>query len=123
MCSLAAHATDGWSNTFRGEVIGADQLELWARGLEEFRAARAKYRAAQFLDVDYADFTADPLGTVESVYEHFGLDYSDAAAAAIRALHAEPASGASKPAHRYSLADFGLTAERVDERFGGDSRG
>ena len=123
MCSLAAHATDGWSNTFRGKVIGADQLELWARGLAEFGAARAKYSPAQFLDVDYTDFTADPVGTVESVYEHFGLDYSDAAAIAVRALHAEASQGASKPAHRYSLADFGLTGEQVDERFGGDTRG
>jgi LPS sulfotransferase NodH len=123
MCSLAAHATDGWSNTFRGKVIGSDQLELWARGLEEFGAARAKYPQAQFLDVDYADFTADPVRTVASVYEHFGLDYSDAAAAAIRALHAEAAHGSSKPAHQYSLADFGLTGEQVDERFGGDTRG
>lgn len=123
MCSLAAQATEGWSNTFRGEVIGANQLELWARGLEEFAAARAKHSPVQFLDVDYADFTADPVGTVESVYEYFGLDYSDAAAAAIRGLHAEAARGAKGPAHRYSLTDFGLTGKQVDERFGGDTRG
>ena len=95
MCSLAAHATDGWSNTFRGQVIGAGQLELWARGLEGFAAARSKHDPAQFFDVDYADFTADPIGTVESVYAHFGLDYTGAAADAIRALHAEAAHGSS----------------------------
>jgi len=104
-------------------VIGSDQLELWARGLEEFAAARAGYDQAQFLDVDYADFTADPVGTVESVYAHFGLPYSGEAADTMRALHAEAGRGAGRPAHRYSLADFGLTADQVDERFGGDSRG
>jgi Sulfotransferase family len=123
MCSLAAHATDGWSNTFRGKVIGARQLELWASGLEKFAAARSGHDPAQFLDVDYASFTADPVGTVESVYEHFGLDYTGAAADAIRALHAEAARGDSRPAHRYSLADFGLTGEQVDDRFGGNTRG
>jgi Sulfotransferase family len=123
MCSLAAHATEGFSNTFRGAVIGAGQLELWARGLEEFTAVRPKYDPAQFLDVDYADFTADPVGTVESVYASFGLPYSDAAAAAVRSLHAEAAHGDARPSHRYSLADFGLTGEQVDERFGGDPRG
>jgi hypothetical protein len=123
MCSLAAQATGGWSNTFRGTVIGADQLELWARGLEEFEAARAKYSPAQFLDVDYADFTADPAGTVEAVYEHFGLDYTEAAAAAIHGVQAEAASAASRPAHRYSLADFGLSAGQVADRFGGSTRG
>jgi Sulfotransferase family len=104
-------------------VIGVGRLELWARGLEQFTAARAWYDPAQFLDVDYADFTADPVGTVESVYAHFGLPYSGAAADAVRALHAEASQTAARPAHRYALADFGLTPELVDERFGGDTRG
>jgi hypothetical protein len=123
MCSLAAQATEGWSTAFRNEVIGADQLELWARGLSEFAAARARHDPARFVDVDYADFTADPVGTVESVYAHFGLPYSGAAADAIRALHGAAAAGSARPAHRYALADFGLTAAQVNERFGGDNRG
>ena len=123
MCSLAAHATDGWSERFTGAVIGRDQLELWACGLEEFTAARARYDQAQFLDVDYADFTSDPIGTVEAIYAHFGLPYSDATADAVRALHTEASGSAARPGHQYSLADFGLTAGQVDERFGGDTRG
>jgi hypothetical protein len=124
MCSLAAHATDGWSEVFRGDVIGAGQLELWARGLELFMSARSRYDPAQFLDIDYAAFTADPVGTVESVYRHFGLHYSEAAAEAVRALHADARAGsASRPAHRYSLADFGLTDGQVRDRFAGYERG
>jgi hypothetical protein len=123
MCSLAAQATEGWSTTFQAEVIGADQLELWARALREFAAARARHDPARFFDVDYADFTADPVDTAESVYAHFGLPYSGAAADAIRALHAAATAGSARPGHRYALADFGLTAGQVDDRFGGDKRG
>jgi Sulfotransferase family len=123
MCSLAAQATEGWSTTFLDKIIGSDQLELWARGLQEFAAVRARRDPAGFLDVDYADFTADPIGTVESVYARFGLPYSGAAADAIRAVHAAAAGGTARPAHRYALADFGLTATQVDDRFGGDRRG
>ncbi len=123
MCSLAAQATEGWSTTFRTEVIGADQLELWARGLREFAAARARHDPALFFDVDYADFTADPVGTVESVYARFGLPYSGAAADAIRSLHGAATAGSAPPAHRYALQDFGLTTAQVSERFSGDSRG
>jgi len=123
MCSLAAQATEGWSAAFTGTVIGSDQLELWARGLGEFAAARDRYDQSRFLDIDYADFTADPVGTVESVYAHFGLPYSGAAADAIRALNDAAGRDATRPAHRYSLADFGLTAGQVSERFGGDTRG
>jgi len=38
-------------------------------------------------------------------------------------LHAEAGQVSARPSHRYSLADFGLTAAQVDERFGGDTRG
>jgi len=113
VCSLAAQASDGWSQTFRGPVIGRGQLELWASGLERFMAERARQHAARFYDVRYEDFVADPFGTVEAVYGYFGLPLSGAAADAMRAL-TETARG---PGHRYALADFGLTGAEVDERF------
>ncbi|HEV2936909.1 MAG TPA: sulfotransferase [Streptosporangiaceae bacterium] len=119
VCSLAAHATDGWSTTFRGPAIGRDQLALWASGLERFTAERARHDPARFYDVSYDDFVADPVGTAEAAYGYFGLPLSGAAAAAMRALVEEDSAGpASRPAHRYTLADFGLTGEEVDERFG-----
>jgi hypothetical protein len=117
VCSLAAQASAGWSATFAGEVIGRDQLELWARGLDEFTAARARYDPARFYDVGYDEFVADPVGTVESVYAHFGLTLTGQAADAMRALRARSASSSGAPAHHYALSDFGLTGEQVDERF------
>jgi hypothetical protein len=121
-CSLAAHATAGWSERFVGPVIGSEQLELWARGLEEFMDARARYDQSRFCDVWYEDFVANPLGTIELVYEYFGLELSGSAADAMRSAHAEWATaGPVRPGsgHRYSLADFGLTREQVDDRFSG----
>ncbi len=125
VCSLAARASDGWSAKFRGPVIGRDQLSLWASGLERFTAERARHDPARFYDVAYDDFVADPFGAVEAAYRHFGLPLSGAAADAMRSLVAAdrpgPASGSAGPgpgpAHRYTLADFGLTGGEVDERF------
>jgi hypothetical protein len=115
VCSLAAQASAGWSGTFTGEVIGRHQLELWASGLERFGAERARHDPARFFDVAYTDLVADPVGTAEAVYTHFGLPFSGAAADAMRALSTGGRAGAS---HRYTLADFGLTQEQVVERFG-----
>ncbi|MBA9005042.1 sulfotransferase family protein [Thermomonospora cellulosilytica] len=119
MCSLAAHATAGWSETFTGEVIGRDQLALWSRGLAAFRAEHARHDPARFFDVHYDDFVRDPVGTVEAVYAHFGLPFTDAARTAMTRLHEESRQGEGRPAHRYALEDFGLTPEEVDERFAG----
>ena len=88
VCSLAAQASEGWSETFRGPVIGEDQLWLWASGLERFTAERARHDPARFHDVAYDDFVADPFGTVEAVYGYFGLPLSGPAADAMRALAA-----------------------------------
>jgi hypothetical protein len=120
VCSLAAQASAGWSTIFTGPVIGRDQLELWARGLEQFWAVRARHDPARFCDVAYDDFAADPLGTVESIYARFGLPLSGRAADAMRAVLLEQqADGGARPAHRYALSDFGLTGEQVDRRFTG----
>ncbi|MBF6348082.1 MULTISPECIES: sulfotransferase family protein [Nocardia] len=117
VCSLNEQATDGWSEKFRGPVVGQAQLELWSRGARTFLADRAKYPAAQFCDVYYEDFVTDPIATVERVYDHFGIEFTGAARTRMAGLHSESTSGAARPAHKYSLADFGLTAEQVDEAF------
>lgn len=117
MCSLAEAAGDGWSTVFQGELIGKTQLELWSRGLRQFNTARAKYDPAQFIDVDFRDFRTDPLGTMENIYRTFGLEFTDEASAAMRALDEESRSGDRKPVHKYSLADYGLTEAEVNAAF------
>lgn len=118
MCSLAEHATQGWSEKFTGDVIGRTQLDLWERGLLEFSTARANADPAQFFDVDYHDFVADPLGTVEQVYRYFGLDLSEEARARMSSMHTESRSGNRAPAHKYTLAEFGLDGDEVQRRLG-----
>ena len=110
-CSLAAHASDGWSSLFTGAVIGRTQLDLWARGLALFTQARSRREGgsapgnsasgnsapgdtARFHDVHYDDLVADPMGTVETIYGHFGLPLTGTAADAMRSLAA--ASGDRK---------------------------
>lgn len=118
MCSLAEHSTKGWSNTFVGAQIGHDVLDTWARGIERFSVSRANYNPEQFCDVDYFDFVADPVAVACGVYRHFGLACSDDAMSAMQLAHLEGSAGHRAPKHRYTLADYGLTAEQVNERFG-----
>ncbi|MDL9936190.1 sulfotransferase [Gordonia sp. ABSL1-1] len=117
MCSLAEHATRGYSTAFVGETIGDTQLELWSRGLREFTAARARHDPAQFLDVDFDDLRSDPMGTVERVYAALDAPLTARARAAVTALDEESKSGARQPRHRYQLADYGLDADRVRAAF------
>ena len=115
--SLTSQATAGQSSVFEGEVVGRAQLELWARGADQCMAGRRRSDPARFIDVRYADFTADPVGVVEMIYARFGIELTPAARAAMTAVHEESVSGERRPSHRYELADFGLTADEVDARF------
>jgi hypothetical protein len=119
MCSLAQHTTEGWSNSFHAELIGQDAMETWSRGLELFTAERAKHDSAQFYDMDYFDLISDPVGTVEAIYRHFGIEVTDEARAAMHASDEESKQGPRAPKHTYSLEDYGLTADAVKERFKG----
>jgi len=115
VCSLNAQASAGWSEVFRADVVGRTQLDLWAGGLDRFMADRAGRDPAQFLDVHYADFVADPMRTVAAIYERLGEPLSDAA----RAAMAGQGGSGDRAVHRYTLADFGLTEAAVGERFAG----
>jgi Sulfotransferase family len=119
MCSLAQHTTAGWSNTFTGDVIGADSMETWSRGLELFNAERAKHDPAQFYDLDYFKLIKDPVGAVDDIYRAFGIEFTEAAREAVSSTHEESKKGPRAPKHTYSLADYGLTDEQVKERFRG----
>jgi hypothetical protein len=116
-CSLSAQASAGQSTRFVGEVLGRSQLDLWARGAEAFDAARARHDPAQFLDVRYGDFVADPVGTAVGIYSHFGLPLSEQARVAIADADAASRSGERRPSHSYALEEFGLTESEVDMRF------
>ena len=118
-CSLAQHTTEGWSNTFVGATLGQDTLDTWSRGLERFNAERVNHDSAQFYDMDYFDFIADPVREVEKIYGHFGIDFTDETRAAVEQTHAESKKGPRAPKHTYSLADYGLTDEQVKEQFKG----
>ena len=83
------------------------------RGLRRFAIERERHDPSHFIDVDYDDFVANPIGTIESVYERIGSQLTAETRADRTALQAEPRG----PAHRYDLADFGLTAAEVDAAF------
>ena len=124
MFSLAHRTAADWSTRFTPEYIGSSQLDLWARGVAEFDAARARHEAdpgsrATFVDVEHRELLADPAGVVERVYAAVGTELPEDVRAAVVAENDKSLSGDRAPAHRYTLADYGLSEDQVAERFAG----
>ncbi|GAA4503884.1 sulfotransferase [Actinoallomurus oryzae] len=115
--SLNQQASAGHSTVFHGRVVGEDCLALWARGAETFMAARRRHDPRRFADVRYDDFVRDPVATVESIYDRFGLELTGRARTAVEAAHAASRAGERRPAHRYRMSDFGLTDQQITAHF------
>ncbi len=116
-CSLSVEATAGWSTTFVGETVGRTQLEMLARSDRRFREQRGSYDPAQFIDVDYADFVADPVATTRRIYDTFDLTWTSEVDGAVTAIDRASRTGAARPRHVYDLADYGLSETDVRDAF------
>ncbi len=97
--------------------LGPEVMEFYARSLDRGLAVREKLDPARVVDVDHDAFVADPMGTLQGIYRHFGLTLSPAAEAAMR-VHADANPKGRHGSHDYGLEEFGLTPQRVRERFG-----
>jgi sulfotransferase family protein len=109
--SLASDAVDA-------REIGLDWTARLARGLEASSAARdaAGLAESRVLDVHFAEFMRDQVGTVGRIYGHFGMPFSDEARdrmARFVAAHPQGEHGA----HRYTLAGAGLDVATERRRY------
>ena len=99
----------------RPEIIGPREIEYWAQAMEKTARARAQ-RPGQFHDVDHREFHRDPMKVVRGIYDRFDLSLSDEAASRMQRWIADsPTSRHGE--HRYDVADYGITAEQIRERF------
>jgi hypothetical protein len=98
--------------------LGPAVLEFLARMLERGLAARDQSRPERFVDVDYRDFVRAPLETAERIYQAFGLEL-EPGTRAIMERHLSENPQNKHGAHRYSLEEYGLSAETVRTRLAG----
>ena len=82
------------------------------RALETRRGRDPK----QFFDLPFGTFQADPLAAVQSIYAHFGIEYTEAADANIRRFRANNPLG-KHGAHAYDLDTWRLDPDEIRERF------
>lgn len=115
-CSMCASLSINSSTTYRKELEGAHWSKRFRDGLERLEAIRAGLPAGQVIDVRYEETVRDPVGTGERLLAALGLPVDSATCAALEQCVADNAREA-RPRHKYSAADFGLTAEGIAEKF------
>jgi soluble cytochrome b562 len=91
-------------------------LNLLSTLLNDNLKALKRIAADRVLHVHYEALTADPIGIVQKIHEHFNLPWSSLHITALEAalkIHRKGKYGS----HRYSLDDFGLSEAKVSEVF------
>ncbi len=95
--------------------IGAQVASRWTEGAHLLLAfdQRADIPAARKLHLHYDDVTSAPLAAAGQIYETFGLEFTDAARAAMRRrLDEQPRGGYGSHAP-YALADYKISTAAV----------
>lgn len=88
------------------------QVERLLAGSEALRAVSPH----SILDVHYGEIFRDPVACVKRIYQHFGMEFSDALAQRIRE-HAANRPKEKFGQHSYSAEDFNLSPGAIRERF------
>ena len=116
VCSLIAYVRSWSSDRNDAEELGAEQLECWAEGVRRAMDFRKRLGDDRFVDVSFADLQVHPVSALEKSYAQLGLDFTEAARAAVRQWADQHKPG-SRGSHAYELADYGLTPEQVRASF------
>lgn len=101
--------------SFDKKAFGPLILDHWAPLLERYMASRERLSADRFLDVDYRDIVADPLGTVKRVYLHCDGEFDADKEAKVLAWHKDNKKG-KHGENVYSGEEYGLPRGMIRER-------
>lgn len=104
--------------------IGRAVMDWYAMSLQQGLAMRDKLPPELFVDMSQREFVDDPMSVVQRVYAAFDMELAEESRAALQAhIDANPKGKHGK--HEYDLAEYGLTADLIAERFAfytGDQR-
>jgi hypothetical protein len=116
VCSLMGFITSGTTDALDRAGLAKLTFETWTEALRRALDFRRRVGEARFADLHFHEQVADPVGAVERAYARLGLPLGGAARARMQDwARAHPRGRHGE--HRYRLADWGLDARAVRERY------
>ncbi|MCY3629150.1 MAG: sulfotransferase [Bacteroidota bacterium] len=117
-CSMVAHSRGIFSDHVDPKEIARHWCRKVRRMIEVTEMVRSGEDANRFMDVSYYDLITDPVTQLRNIYEWIGIDFDgEAVLQAGQYIKANPKNRFGR--HSYSLNDFGLSEEVIEENFSG----
>jgi len=117
ICSLYAHTRAIFTDEVDPHALGREIMSgYWPAALDRAQEIPARLAPARYVDVRHGDLARDPIGTVARLYGALGIEFTEAARAAMEAFLVRE-TRQPKRAHEHSPEGFGLRGEAIRERF------
>lgn len=98
-------------------AIGRDVVETWIAGMNRALAARADPAIeARIIDLAHKDVVANPKAAIGSIYDKFGLNFSDRHAARIDTFLGENPAAKRMGKHKHTPEQYGIDIAEVRSR-------
>jgi len=114
--SLVTILRSAFSDAVDPFTICREAIDYWSESIGKFLNQRDRLPNNRICDVEFDEFSRDPIAAARRVYDHFGWSLSKEAEQRMRVLvtsHAQRQPGN----HRYHLSQFGSSAEEVLSAF------
>ena len=118
VCSLITELSGCFSDADHRAYIADHWQEMLEESIRRIDAFRVTHPDVPIVDIHYDDLVRKPVGTVASIYAAFDEALDSASHDAMMAYAAANPKG-SLGVHGYTLAEYGLDAGAITERFAG----
>jgi len=115
-CSMVCSLHHMNSTTVDEVKVGRFTEKRWASFLENYAAVRERIGAHRFIDIKYEDLVKAPLEQATIVLNRFGIEMSPQLEEAMKEW-LEENSREKRAAHHYTLEQFGLSDEMLQQDF------
>jgi hypothetical protein len=116
-CSIQSLTVSNYSDTFDQARSGTYIMRLFTEALQTLIEVRRHEPSERFIDVQYRDLVADPLGEFRRAMRLMNLNVDVEDEAAATAWMSKNGRD-SHPRHKYNAADYGVTDQQLMEAFG-----
>ena len=95
--------------------LGKESLSFWGHASKEFLSQRRQIPASNMIDINFHDFTNNPIEITEAIFTKFNIGLSKETREKMLSFAKQKTQLSKK--HNYSLDEFGLKDDQVNEMF------
>ena len=113
--SLTFNLRSAFSKKVDNVELGKESLSFWGNASKEFLKQRRQLPESNMVDITFLDFTSDPIGSIEAIFRKFNLDLNQETREKMLSFAEQKSQLSLK--HNYSLDEFGLKEDMVNQVF------